>query len=158
MRGWNGVLLLSVFDLQINCPQFTLMRFAPRTLTRFQSGALITGVGFCARGSLGGYCARFPLLPDTRPWPRNTHYRHHPSSSGCALTLGRDAHGSRRTSTQEACKHSWGLNSERPEKAAQALKVAVRQREPQPGLCFGTSRSLASKYMHMWASQRLKKI
>ncbi len=60
-------LAFCVFDLQINWPQFRLMRFAPRTLTRFQSQALIVGIGFSACGALGGYRAYFLPLSDT--WP-----------------------------------------------------------------------------------------
>lgn len=47
--GW--CIAFSVFDLQINCPQFTLMRFAPHNLTRFQAQALILVAGLSARWS-----------------------------------------------------------------------------------------------------------
>lgn len=48
-----------VFDLQINWPQFTLMRFAPRNLTRFQSRALILAVVLSACGAVPiPFCCR----------------------------------------------------------------------------------------------------
>lgn len=110
-RGWNCAWTFCVFDLQIKWPQFRLMRFAPRTLTCFQSQALIVGIGFPACGALGGYRAYFLLLSDTWLWPRNTHYSSHPSSSCCTGTWR--AH-TNRSNTQGARKHSWGLNSDWP--------------------------------------------
>lgn len=59
-RGWNCAWLFCVFDLQINWPQFRPRRFAPRTLTRFQSRALIAGIGFPACGALGRLPRPFP--------------------------------------------------------------------------------------------------
>lgn len=48
-----------VFDLQINWPQFTLMRFAPHNLTRFQSQALILAVVLSACGAVPiPFCCR----------------------------------------------------------------------------------------------------
>lgn len=77
-RGWDCS-LLSVFDLQINWPQFTLMRFVSHSLTRFQSQALILAAVSSSCGATGGHCAYPLLLPDTWSWPPNAHYRCHPS-------------------------------------------------------------------------------
>lgn len=112
-RGWNGAWLSSC----LICKSIGLSLDwwdSHHTLTCFQSEALIVGIGLSTCGALGGHCAYFLLLCDTWPWPRNTHYSHHPTSSCCKLTLGTHTNRPRRTNTQEARKHSWGLNSERP--------------------------------------------
>lgn len=91
--------------------------------------------------------------PDTRPWPGNSHYRRHPSSSCCALALGNHTH-----------KTEPGIQTRRKQinlrlklwmarvssLSCQALNALARAKESQPGLSLRTSLGRQSQGGKLW--------
>lgn len=128
-----------MFDLQINWPQFTLMRFAPHNLTRFQSQALILAVVLSA-------CGAVPI-----PFCCRTH--------DCDLLilitaiilfLGAVLPVAWHTRTQNWCNTLKLWKAMVSSLNCQVLNVSARQRESQPGLCFGACKGV------LWQGRKLQ--